>query len=77
VKEEKEEVVSEFFVPAEVKIAVAIIENWANKQTPRDDWAIGGICCRRGAERLIKENKKLDKRVKILEAKVRKLKNHE
>jgi 23S rRNA C2498 (ribose-2'-O)-methylase RlmM len=38
-------------VPQEVQDAVCLIENWAKINNLRDDWAIGGICCRAGAER--------------------------
>jgi Ethanolamine utilization protein EutJ (predicted chaperonin) len=46
-------------VPPEIVKAVKLIEKWATKQTMRDDWAIGGICCRKGAERLKRELEKL------------------
>jgi len=49
-------------VPPEIVAAVELIEKWAAKQTTRDDWAIGNICCRKGAERLKRELEKLKKK---------------
>lgn len=46
-------------VPEKVVKAVKTIEDWAKKQTSRDDWAIGDIACRRGFERLLKLNKNI------------------
>jgi hypothetical protein len=43
--------------PAEIIEAVKLIENWAKKQTDRDDWAIGQIACRKGFERLLRDIK--------------------
>jgi dissimilatory sulfite reductase (desulfoviridin) alpha/beta subunit len=43
--------------PPEIIKAVKLIENWAKKQTDRDDWAIGEIACRKGFERLLKDIK--------------------
>lgn len=51
-------------VPKEVVDAVKLIEKWAAKQTTRDDWAIGGICCRKGAERLQRQYDELLKKLK-------------
>jgi hypothetical protein len=48
--------------PVEIIEAVKTIENWTKKQTSRDDWAIGGIACRDGFERLLKEYKKLKRK---------------
>jgi len=41
--------------PKEVVDAVILIENWTSQRTNRDDWAIGGIACRKGFERIMKE----------------------
>jgi hypothetical protein len=43
--------------PPEIIKAVKLIENWAKKQTDRDDWAIGEIACRKGFERLLRDIK--------------------
>jgi dissimilatory sulfite reductase (desulfoviridin) alpha/beta subunit len=43
--------------PAEIIKAVKLIEDWAKKQTDRDDWAIGEISCRKGFERLLRDVK--------------------
>jgi predicted metal-dependent TIM-barrel fold hydrolase len=51
-------------IPNEIIEAVRLIETWAAKQTVRDDWAIGNICCRKGAERLMKEIETLKKQLK-------------
>jgi hypothetical protein len=48
-------------VPQEIKDAVRLIENWTKMQTMRDDWAIGGICCRAGAERQIRALAEIEK----------------
>jgi hypothetical protein len=43
--------------PVEIIEAVKLIEDWAKKQTDRDDWAIGEIACRKGFERLLRDIK--------------------
>jgi hypothetical protein len=43
--------------PVNVIKAVKDIEKWVSSQTDRDDWAIGGIACRKGFERLLKTYK--------------------
>lgn len=55
-KEEKEveEIPNEIIPnlpPAEIIEAAKLIESWTKRQTLRDDWAIGGVACRAGAER--------------------------
>lgn len=39
--------------PSKIIDAVKLIEKWTSKQTKRDDWAIGGVACRAGFERLL------------------------
>lgn len=46
-------------VPVKILKAVKAIEEYAAKMTDRDDWAIGNITCRRGAERLQLQYKQL------------------
>lgn len=43
--------------PAQIIEAIKLIEDWAKKQTDRDDWAIGQIACRKGFERLLRDIK--------------------
>jgi len=46
-------------VPEEIIEAVKKIEAFARNTTTRDDWAIGDITCRRGAQRLLDNYNKL------------------
>lgn len=40
--------------PSDVIKAIKKVEEWTSSQTDRDDWAIGGLACRKGFERLLK-----------------------
>ena len=46
-------------IPEDIKEAVKKIEAYTASKTYRDDWAIGNITCRKGAERLFKQNREL------------------
>jgi len=46
-------------VPEEIIDAVKKIEAFAKSKTNRDDWAIGDITCRRGAQRILEDYNKL------------------
>jgi hypothetical protein len=63
-------------VPDEIREAVRKIENWAARITPRHDWAIGGICCRRAAEKLMMEKEHLDNELKKAHIRIEQLKKN-
>lgn len=46
-------------VPSDIIDAVKKIEEYAFQKTTRDDWAIGNITCRAGAQKLLTAHRKL------------------
>lgn len=54
-------------IPDDIKEAVIKIEEYTAKKTHRDDWAIGNITCRKGAERLLRQYKELVQKLNKIE----------
>lgn len=59
-------------VPTDIIETVKKIEKWAARQTIRDDWAIGGIACRAGFERLMRRVEDLEEELKRLKKRKKK-----
>lgn len=54
-------------VPQDIIEAVKKIEEYTSKRTTRNDWAIGNITCRKGAERLLERYNKIVTKLNKLE----------